>query len=299
MTDAHKANLKAERATAKAQCGGDQWCLHLLCDIQKTSAVHTKTFAMLDSAISGMINAAMALRKGPSMARFRRALAEEVQSRLQIFDGFPHRDAILYNRAVLRTLVRRSARSTVRKILLLLCPNGEWCSPLVQFSAFGPVAHVLKNPFVALHHVTLAVMAALTSSQPFAYPRTTFARFCSSYTSGALASVASVELDRLDDLNTGPMATTATPWRGSMQSIDGWDLPSSRAPPWDASCCSVKRCSRCGSTFNDHSHALEMRGSVSNGLVWPQPWKAEMDPLERIASPRLPRGWMTKASTTI
>ena len=89
-TDAYAANMLAERLIgaerAPHQSGS---VLHQVCDIHAFVGACNKTFNLLDEHITGVIRAALSLRCGSSMARFRKCLREEIESRFEICDGVP------------------------------------------------------------------------------------------------------------------------------------------------------------------------------------------------------------------
>jgi len=74
-TDGGSANLVGEKIIAKRR-GADWSSMHTLCEIHKTSLLHGKTFALLDSNVRGMIRCALSLRNGAAMGVFRKCLGE-------------------------------------------------------------------------------------------------------------------------------------------------------------------------------------------------------------------------------
>ena len=182
----------------------------MLCDVHKTSAVHEKTFAMVGEDVSGMIRTALALRNGAAIQRFRRCLADEIGSRLEIREGYASQEATIYKRQVLATFVPHGSKKLMRRILLALLPNGDWRASQVQFYVDDCTPVALRDRATALKFMTDGLMIALTSTQPACYPRhrwtgavlatddlgvfeschrllsSIFVRFCASHASGAL-----------------------------------------------------------------------------------------------------------------
>ena len=114
----------------------------------------------------------------------------------------------------MRLFVSQGSALARRRLLLLLCPNGEWRSRSVQFYVSEASPPEFRNPAYVLRYLTSGLMVALTSAQPHLYPRhrwtgcdlaaddlgvleachrllsTTFARFAASYMKGARAAQA-------------------------------------------------------------------------------------------------------------
>lgn len=209
VTDAHAANVAAEpQICNERQANG----IHILCDIHKTAAVHEKTLAMVDSTVTGLIQTALALRTGGAMVTFRTCLREEIASRLVLRHGFPPKEAVEYKKKVLRVFVSHGTGVIVRRLLLILCPNGDWRSERIEYYIQESSPNALKDKELILEHLTSGLMVALASSQPRMYNRskwtgadlatddlgimeachrlasTTFARFCAKHSTAARAA---------------------------------------------------------------------------------------------------------------
>ena len=212
-TDAFSGNKAAEGGIAQERAKGEghHGSLHLLCAVHATAGVYDRCFSLVDAHITGVIRAALALRSGAAMARFRACLREEIGSRLEIKTGFPSAAASNYKKQACRLFVSHGQAALTRRALLALCPNGDWRASSVQYHASSEEQQRL-SPDEVKEHLTNGLVVALASSQPALYNRskwtgsdmavddlgifeavhrllsTTFARFCASYQSGALAA---------------------------------------------------------------------------------------------------------------
>lgn len=167
-TDRNAANLGAEREVSQDRGLGPS--LHVPCDIHKTASCYSKTFCLTDGAIKGMINTALALKTGSSMTRFRQCLREEVASRFVVKTGQPSLEATTHKRHVLRTFVRHGSSLATRRVLLSLCPNGDWRSSQVEHYV-APEQRGKHSNTELLEHVTVGLIVALCSTPPQVYPR--------------------------------------------------------------------------------------------------------------------------------
>lgn len=168
-TDGAKTNIACEKAFARGR-GAQCMALHYLCDIHKTSLMHEKCFVLLDANIRGMIKCALSLRSGAAMNIFRRCLAQEIEDRLEILHGRPSQEAVAYKQAVLRLVVSRGRNLAIRRVLLALCPNGDWRSPRVQyFVPPGPTAS--SDKAIILEHMVAGLVTALCATKPQVYPQ--------------------------------------------------------------------------------------------------------------------------------
>ena len=210
-TDRGSENAPCERSIAAEYFGGPPGLLHVFCEVHMTSGCHQKLFSIpeLDKTVHGLINTALALRSGPAMMRFRKCLRDEVSSRLQVLHGAPTRAAQRYTSSVLTMFAQRGPNIDQKRLLLQLCPNGDWRAQQVQYyvdpTGCGPQAESDVVDFVVA-----GLASALVSSQPPLYPRhrwtgadratdevalvecvhklmsTTFLRYAASFTSGAV-----------------------------------------------------------------------------------------------------------------
>lgn len=207
-TDRYAANTMAEKSLSDDR--GAPWShLHLHCDIHRTASAHTKTFCLMESNIRGMIHTSLALGNGAAMEKFRSCLRDEVGSRFEVLHGRPTTEANMYRKSMINLFVSHGSRVPLRRLLLIMCPNGDWRSPRVQFY---PAAGSARQPTSAyLEHVVAGLMTALCAAQPSTYPRhrwtgadlatdalgvmeachqllsTTFARFAASFQHGPTA----------------------------------------------------------------------------------------------------------------
>ena len=209
-TDRYAANLSAEaalvndRSRIKAACSS-----HMLCDVHATANVYSKVFAPMDSTSSAIINIVLSLRTGSAFSQFRRALMEEIDSRLQVRQGFPGRESIVYKQRAVRLFLQNGEAVLRRRLLLAVCPNGEWRSPHVEFWVNAATPPRLRDRACILEHLTQGLCLAFTSSQPALYDRhrwtgsdiavdelgifeachrllsTTYCRFCARFVKGA------------------------------------------------------------------------------------------------------------------
>ena len=224
-TDAHPSNSQCEAGVAATRGPPEQSVnVHRFCDIHRLSGCHEKVFGLVDADVRGMIHAALSLRNGSAMQRFRLCLRNEVRSRLDILVGRPPQDAIEYKTRALRLFVTHGASVATRRILLVLCPNGDWREERAQFYRnLGRVE--INSDADAVTHVTNSLLVALCGSQPSVYHRrrwtgadlacdelgifecchrllsTTYLRFAASFVSGALRRqlLACVELAAKQD----------------------------------------------------------------------------------------------------
>ena len=143
------------------------------------------------------------------MSRSRQCLRQEIASRLEVLEGHASAEAVQYKQAMMQVFISGGVKTLKRRIVMALCPNGDWRSSKVQFFV-GPHAPAYLRDFAnACKFLTTGLMLALTSSQPATYPRhrwtgaelamddigiveachrlwsTTFARMCASYASPA------------------------------------------------------------------------------------------------------------------
>lgn len=208
-TDRYSANRPAELSLVQERLG--HWDrLHLGCDVHNVSLCFTKTFSLMEANITGMLSCALSLQSSSAMDRFRASLKAEIQSRFSVRRGSPPQDAINHKKQLLTLFVMHGRRVSARQLLLVLCPNGDWRKPKVEF--FPDIAAGnFESEEQMLDHVTTGLVSALCSCQPGIYPRhrwtgadlavdalgvfeachallsTTYIRFARSYEQGAKA----------------------------------------------------------------------------------------------------------------
>lgn len=167
-TDRAKANFLAERRVVSER--GASWTgLHISCDVHRTSRIHDRTFSVLDTNIRGMVDCALSMRNGPAMSRFRKAMRDEIASRFVVLHGAPTAEAKTHKMRVLQLFVSHGTRLATRRLLLTLCPNGDWRNEAVEYYLPARSHDVAKDKLC--EHLTTGVIAALCSCQPSSYPR--------------------------------------------------------------------------------------------------------------------------------
>lgn len=167
-TDGGSANLACERALSGARGDGGK-TVHVLCEVHKTSLIHGKTFSLISDNIKGMVACALSLRNGSAMGKFRQCLMDEIDSRLEILHGRPSPEAVAHKEAVFRLFVAHGRHLAVRRLLLAMCPNGDWRSPKVQYYVPLGAGPAPDRPTI-LRHLTTGLVTALCSCRPEIYP---------------------------------------------------------------------------------------------------------------------------------
>lgn len=167
-TDRASANILAERELVLER--GSSWStLHTFCDIHRTASAHDKSFSLMPESVSGMIHCALAMRSGAALCRFRFCMRQEVESRFKVKHGRPSEAAKAYKVGVLRLFVSHGSRLGVRRLLLALCPNGDWRREEVEY--YPPPGRPEQPVEVYMEHVTSGLITALLAAQPSIYPR--------------------------------------------------------------------------------------------------------------------------------
>ena len=121
-----------------------------------------ETFTLLDDNVRGMLRCTLSLRNGAALRRFRRCLKDEIASRLQIILGRPPVEAVAYK--------KRGKNLAVRRVLLAVCPNGDWRAQQVQYYVGAHLESQADRDSI-LTHLTSGLLTALLSSRPGLYPR--------------------------------------------------------------------------------------------------------------------------------
>lgn len=167
-TDRAASNTAGERRIMDDL--GDEWRhVHSFCTAHKVATAHENTFGqLLNDHTKGMIHCVLALHSGSAMAKFRACLCDEIASRFRVCHGVVPPDAIEYKRWVLGLFVSHGGKLAVRRILLALCPNGDWRQDEIQFF-LAPGHKATKEQL--LQHVTGGLVTALAASQPQLYRR--------------------------------------------------------------------------------------------------------------------------------
>ena len=122
-TDAHPANLKAERTRKIGHPLPAR--LHLLCDAHKAAAVATKTFHLWKELPTKVIQLALATKGG--IATLRRHVREIIRERLAIEGGVSSREAAEHRAAMAKLfLPEHRPKESARRVVMLSLFNGDW-----------------------------------------------------------------------------------------------------------------------------------------------------------------------------
>lgn len=166
-SDRAATNVAAERLLANER--GEQWrSLHLFCSSHKVATAHEMVFCLVDGHIRGMIHCVLALHNSSAMSAFREALREEVASRFRLRQGVVSEGALAYKRWVLKLFVSHGQQLPMRRVLLAMCPNGDWRSREIEY-VLQPGQEWTREQ--ALQHITSGLLAALCAAQPKLYRR--------------------------------------------------------------------------------------------------------------------------------
>jgi hypothetical protein len=165
-SDSHSANIRAEVGMNNDREG---WgLLHLFCKVHRASTSHTKTFLLVDTAVSGIVRFSLALRAGTAMRQFRAALRAVLLEKLVVLRGESSREASEHRASVLSVFVSRGPHLRARTATLATCLNGDWQN---RNRAEVYLPHgATDNKKVRTKLVSLVVWA-LTSRAPPTYPR--------------------------------------------------------------------------------------------------------------------------------
>lgn len=166
-TDKASANMAAERLVLEER--GKDWShIHNFCSAHRVATCHEMTFVLINEHIKGMIHCVLSLHNGSAMSAFRAALREEVSSRFIVRRGVLSEEASEHKRWILKLFVSHGQQLPMRRILLALCPNGDWRRAEVEY-ILAPGQDWTREQ--ALEHVTSGLLAALCASQPKLYKR--------------------------------------------------------------------------------------------------------------------------------
>lgn len=168
-TDAHAANLRAERtiafeAPSLAHC-------HHLCDIHKVSHIAQKVGALVDSDISGLVHMALSLQAGGSMRQFRKVLRKRLSQCVVRLAGSPGPGADAHRRCVLDTflpVLPKRPGSRMRRATVELLANGDYSVPgVVQHYCRG----CCKDASDTRVKFATVLSNALANTAPKVFPR--------------------------------------------------------------------------------------------------------------------------------
>lgn len=95
-------------------------------------------------------------------------MKEEIESRFKVMHGAPPLAATAYKEQIMDLFVSHGSHLAARRVLLALCPNGDWRSQFVEF--YAP-AFCKWSREEMLNHVTSGTIAAMCAAQPTMYKR--------------------------------------------------------------------------------------------------------------------------------
>ena len=169
-TDRASANLSCEKAMAKSLTGGAFQGLHLGCDVHVASRTHGRVFSLVEPTVTGVLRHALSLQGGAHMNLFRKAIRLEIRSRggVVVKIGAASREVRQHRELMLRLFAARGRCIISRRVLLMLLPNGDWCSRQVEVF----VGHRSQlTPQEAERQLANGLVTALAGSQFEVYPR--------------------------------------------------------------------------------------------------------------------------------
>ena len=127
-SDQAGANFLAEKMVLGARKeDGSSWSgLHLPCNVHIVAGAFRKTFRLLDTDVTGMVNVALFLSVGSNMLLFRQTLTQVVTSKLQIVMGYPTPEMNAYREHILNTFCSAGRGVALKRCLLAKLANGDW-----------------------------------------------------------------------------------------------------------------------------------------------------------------------------
>ena len=143
--------------------------LHLPCNVHKVAGVFSKTFDMMQSDISGMINFSLYLGTGAQMHRFRKGLVDLVSQKLVILRGPPDPACEEYRSFVIGLLCNTGRKRDVRRYLLQTLLNGNWKNREAIEIHVAPDTDVSRDQLV--QRVSAALLVSLAGVLFHVYPR--------------------------------------------------------------------------------------------------------------------------------
>ena len=166
-TDQAPSNYNAEQGVMASRPGWSS--LHLPCNMHILARSFSKTFALLDDHITGMVNFSLSLCLAGNFQKFRQSLIDLVARRLVIVRGAVSLEAQAYRSWTLDLFCAKGRNIPVKRFLLSHFLNGDWrkkdcievfCPPGVQVDQESILANV-----------TTAVLLSLSGSLFRLYPR--------------------------------------------------------------------------------------------------------------------------------
>ena len=165
--------LRSQHLVREARRGGEAdacSALHVLCGVHRISLLHGKTCTSLDDGLRGMLCWALSLRDVAALSRFRRFLKNEIASRMHIIYGRRPVEAVAHKKKQLSECLWRTGNLAVRRVLLAVCPSGDWRAQQVQcFVGAHLESEADRNAI--LTHLTSGFSTALLSTRPGLYFR--------------------------------------------------------------------------------------------------------------------------------
>ena len=146
-TDQAPANVVAERLLHQQRGPGWQR-IHLFCKVHHASRCTTKSFALVEEHITGLVNYSLCVAVGFSLSSYRRALQTLIARRLVFIRGSPPADVVAYQQFILKLFGGTGTRLAEKNFLLSTIVNGDWRKPHC-----GDVAQALT---FALSHRSLS-----------------------------------------------------------------------------------------------------------------------------------------------
>eukprot|EP00971_Amphidinium_carterae_P329654 6462242-Amphidinium_carterae.2 len=168
--DKGPANMLCEKLLI-GQRSGLWHALQLACDCHVIHTCFKKTYALVDTDISGLIAWALSIREGGKFALWRQALAQEILSRQVKFIVAPLAKAAQeYKSHMIDLLFSKDKTWLVRLTALKLVMNGDWRNGKeLEFVVPGGQPFPDKKKVQAL--MVNVLLFCLASTQPVIFPR--------------------------------------------------------------------------------------------------------------------------------
>jgi len=124
-SDSASTNISVEKSISKDR--GESWQnIHLGCNVHKVATGFTKTFALVESSISAMLNLSLSLSSSSALNTLRKAVAHVVAARLVVKVGTPPPSCREHQEACLDLFLGRGRLFKSRRDLLMTVLNGDW-----------------------------------------------------------------------------------------------------------------------------------------------------------------------------
>ena len=168
-TDKHASNFKSERSLVDAR-GADWLFAHLFCNVHVCATGTTRTFSLVNSDISGLINFSLTFASGGHMHKFRRCLAAVIAEKINVIRGSPPLDVIAYQQAMLSLFLSRGTKLRERRFLLSKLPNGDW-RKRDCVDVYVPEHEPVRTAAAIAPRLIRGILVALTGRTFTSYPR--------------------------------------------------------------------------------------------------------------------------------